>query len=154
MKQLTGLLSLTCVSTMCVSMASVPAMAGTLFCGAYPNWVLVIDEAQGKVVDKIHLDTGLPTSIRLSHDKKTIYVTTNDKSGVEVIDVATHKVTNHFVLNDATHKYRLQGGRPPIPRGNFSTPTRRRSRSSRIGIRSTRRSTRSSILLSRKSSRR
>src|SRR6202044_2631843 len=39
-------------------------------------------------------------------------VTTNDHSGVEVIDVATRKVTNHFVLNDATHKFRLNGGAP------------------------------------------
>jgi hypothetical protein len=114
MKQLTALLALSCV----------PAAAGTLFCGAYPNWVLVIDEAQGKVVDKIHLDTGLPTSVRLSHDKKTIYVTTNDHSGVEVIDVATHKVMNHFVLNDATHKFRLQGGAPD-PQGKvlYTTTT-------------------------------
>ncbi len=88
------------------------ASAGTLFCGAYPNWVLVIDEATGKVVDKIHLETGLPTSVRLSHDKNTIFVSTNDHSGIEVIDVATHKITNHFVLNDATHRYRLNGGAP------------------------------------------
>jgi DNA-binding beta-propeller fold protein YncE len=102
MKQLIALLALSCV----------PATAGTLFCGAYPDWVLVIDEAQGKVIDKVHLETGLPTSIRLSQDKKSIYVTTNDHSGVEVIDVATHKVTNHFVLNDPTHQFRLQGGAP------------------------------------------
>jgi DNA-binding beta-propeller fold protein YncE len=102
MKQLIALLSLLCVS----------ASAGTLFCGAYPNWVLVIDEAQGKVTDKIKLETGLPTSVRMSNDKKTLFVTTNDHSGVEVIDVATHKVTNHFVLNDPTHRYRLQGGAP------------------------------------------
>jgi hypothetical protein len=109
MKQLTALLSLACVPT---------AWAGTLFFAAYPHQVLVVDEATGKVTDTIQLETGLPTSIRISHDKKTIYVTTNDKSGVEVIDVATHKVTNHFVLNDATHKYRLQGGSPD-PEGKF-----------------------------------
>src|SRR5580700_5675100 len=97
-----ALLSLWCAS----------ASAGTLFCGAYPNLVLVIDEAQGKVIDRIQLETGLPTSVRLSHDRKTIFVTTNDRSGVEVIDVATRKVTNHFVLNDATHKFRLNGGAP------------------------------------------
>jgi DNA-binding beta-propeller fold protein YncE len=108
MKQLTALLLLTCAC----------APAGTLFCGAYPNQVLVVDEAQGKVIDTITLSTGLPTSLRLSHDKKTIYVTTNDKSGVEVIDVATHKITNHFVLNDATHKFRMQGGSPD-PEGKF-----------------------------------
>src|SRR3984957_374531 len=102
MKHLIGLLSLWCVS----------ASAGTLFCGAYPYWVLVIDEAQGKVTDKIRMETGLPTSVRISHDHKTIFVTTNDRSGVEVIDVASRKVTNHFVLNDATHKFRLNGGAP------------------------------------------
>ena len=88
------------------------ARGGTLFCGAYPYWVLVIDEAQGKVVDRIRMETGLPTSVRLSHDRKTLYVTTNDHSGVEVIDVATHKVLSHFVLNDATHRYRFNGGAP------------------------------------------
>ena len=29
-----------------------------------------------------------------------------------MIDVATHKVTNHFVLDDATHRYRVNGGAP------------------------------------------
>ena len=88
------------------------ASAGTLFCGAYPDWVLAIDESTGKVIDRIHLVTGLPTSVRMSHDKKTIYVSTNDHAGIEVIDVATRKVTNHFVLNDAAHRYRIQGGTP------------------------------------------
>jgi len=85
---------------------------GTLFCGAYPDLVLVIDEAQGKVVDKIKLVTGLPRSLRLSPDKKTIFVSTNDHNGFEVIDVATRKVTKHFVLDDATHRYRVLGGAP------------------------------------------
>ena len=102
MKQLLALLTILCV----------PASAGTLFCGAYPNLLLVIDEAQGKVVDTVKLETGLPTSLRLSHDKKLIYIFTNDHSGFEVFDVATHKVINHFVLNDATHRFRLQGGAP------------------------------------------
>jgi len=106
MKHLMALLSLS-LSLWCVSVS-----AGTLFCGAYPYWVLVIDEGQGKVTDKIRMETGLPTSVRISLDHKTIFVTTNDHSGVEVIDVATRKVTNHFVLNDATHKFRLNGGAP------------------------------------------
>ena len=62
--------------------------ASTLFMGAYPNSILVFDEAQGKVIEHIPLSTGLPTSMRLSADKKTLYVTTNDNSGIEVIDVA------------------------------------------------------------------
>jgi DNA-binding beta-propeller fold protein YncE len=86
------------------------AQAGTLFMGAYPNSLLVFDEAKGQIVDRIPLSTGLPTSIRLSMDRKTIYVTTNDHSGLEVVDVATHRVTNHFVLNSATKRYRFNGG--------------------------------------------
>src|SRR5215471_825941 len=88
------------------------ASAGTLVMGAYPDWLLVFDEAQGKVVDRIHLVTGLPRSLRASADRKTIYVSTNDHNGFEVLDVATRKITNHFVLDDATHRYRVNGGAP------------------------------------------
>jgi len=41
MKQLIALFAVSCIQ-LC---------AGTLFSGSYPNLVLVIDEAQGKVVD-------------------------------------------------------------------------------------------------------
>ena len=88
------------------------AQAGTLFMGAYPSSLLVFDEAKGEVVDRIPLTTGLPTSIRLSMDRKSIYVTTNDHSGIEVVDVATRKVTNHFVLNTPTRRFRFNGGTP------------------------------------------
>ena len=84
------------------------ASAGMLYLGAYPNSVLVFDEAKGQIVDRIHLTTGLPMSLRLSQDRKKIYVTTNDHSGIEVIDVATRKVINHFVLDNATQTLSLQ----------------------------------------------
>ena len=88
------------------------ASAGTLYLGAYPNIVMIVDTTDGKVLERIPLVTGLPTGLRLSDDKKTIFVTTNDHSGVEVIDIATRKVTNHFVLNDETHRYRVTGAAP------------------------------------------
>ena len=88
------------------------ACAATLFMGAYPNSILVFDEAQAKVIDRIPLTTGLPTSLRLSQDKKKLFVTTNDHSGIEVIDTATRKVVNHFVLNTPTKRYRFNGGTP------------------------------------------
>ena len=96
----------------CTLAMACAAHAGTLFLGAYPNSVLVFDEAQGKIVERIPLTTGLPSSLRLSQDRKTIYVTTLDHSGVEVIDVATRKVTNKFVLNSEAKRYRLNGGAP------------------------------------------
>src|ERR1700730_510170 len=88
------------------------AHGANVFLGAYPDSLLVFDESKGQVVDHIPLTTGLPTSMRLSLDGKKIYVTTNDRSGIEVIDVATHKVLNHFVLNTPTKRYRFTGGTP------------------------------------------
>lgn len=94
------------------------ALSATLFLGAYPSSIIVFDEAKGQIVDRIPLSTGLPTSMRLSQDRKTIYATTNDHSGIEVIDIASHKVTNHFVLNSETKRYRFNGG-VPDPEGKF-----------------------------------
>jgi DNA-binding beta-propeller fold protein YncE len=88
------------------------AYGSSLFFGAYPDKVLVFDDAKGQIEARIALVTGLPTSLSVSMDKKTIYVTTNDHDGIEVIDVATRKVTNHFVLDTATVKYRLNGVTP------------------------------------------
>lgn len=88
------------------------AQASTLFMGAYPNSLLVFDEGKGKVVQRIPLATGLPTSLRASSDKKTIYVTTITNSGIEVLDVATRKVTNKFSLNTPAQRYRFNGGAP------------------------------------------
>jgi DNA-binding beta-propeller fold protein YncE len=84
--------------------------AGTLFLPAYPNAVIVFDEAKGEIVDRIPLVTGTPMSIRLSPDHSKIYVSTIDHSGIEVIDVATRKVINHFVLNTPTKQFRFRGG--------------------------------------------
>ena len=92
--------------------------ASTLFLGAYPDQVLVFDDAKGVVEKRIQLSTGLPMSLNMSVDKKTIYATTNDHDGVEVIDVATRRVISHFVLDTATTKYRMYGATPD-PTGKF-----------------------------------
>ena len=97
---------------------SVSARGSTLFLGAYPDQVLVFDDVKGKMETRIKLTTGLPTSLSISMDRKTIYATTNDHDGIEVIDVATRKVTSHFVLDTPTTKYRLNGAMPD-PTGKF-----------------------------------
>jgi hypothetical protein len=86
------------------------ASAGTLYLPAYPATVLVFDESKGEVVDRIPLETGTPMSMRLAPDHKTIYITTVDHNGIEVVDLATRKVTNHFILNTPTTQYRFRGG--------------------------------------------
>jgi hypothetical protein len=95
------------------------AHAATLFTGTYHDTVIAFDEAKGKLVDTIQLTTGLPSGLRLSEDKTTLFVTTGDYSGIEVIDVATRKVTNHFVLNTPTKRYRFNAGGVPDPQGKF-----------------------------------
>lgn len=81
--------------------------AGTFYLPAYPATVLVFDEQKGQIIDRIPLSTGAPLGIRVSPDHKRIYVTTIDHNGIEVIDVATRKVINHFVLNTPTTQYRI-----------------------------------------------
>jgi len=89
---------------------TIAARGGTLFLPAYPHALLVFDEAKGEVVDTINLETGTPRAMRLSPDRRTIYVTTIDHNGIEVVDVATRKVTNHFVLNTSSKQFRMRGG--------------------------------------------
>lgn len=91
---------------------TLPLQAGTIFLGAYPDKLLILDEAKGVETGKLTLGTGLPTSMRLSTDKKKLYVTTITTSGFEVIDTATKKVVNSFSLNTPTTRYRFNGGVP------------------------------------------
>src|SRR5260370_16796278 len=62
--------------------------------------------------------------IRQSPDHKKIYVTTIDHNGIEVIDVATRKVVNHFVLNTPTKQYRFFSGTPDPEGKLFYTVTK------------------------------
>ena len=61
---------------------SASAYASTLFMGAYPTQVLVFDDTKGQMEARIQLVTGLPTSMSISLDRKTLYVTTNDHDGI------------------------------------------------------------------------
>lgn len=92
--------------------ACVQAAAGTIFLPGYPDRILVIDEATQKIVDKIPSEIGIPTGITRSYDRKKIYVTSNDNDGIEVIEITSHKVLQHFVLNNGAHKYRINGVAP------------------------------------------
>jgi len=88
------------------------AQGGTIFLPGYPDRILVIDETTLRIVEKIPSEIGIPTAIRQSYDRKKIYVTSNDKGGIEVIDIATRRVLDHFVLNDGNHQYRFSSVAP------------------------------------------
>src|SRR5437763_899808 len=91
---------------------SVAAHAGTIFLPGYPDRILVIDETSRQIVDRIPSEIGIPSGLTRSYDRKKIYVTSNDNDGVEVIDIASHKVLEHFVLNSGTRKMRINGVAP------------------------------------------
>jgi hypothetical protein len=89
-----------------------PALAGTIFLPGYPDRILVIDEATQKIIDKIPSEIGIPTGMARSYDRKKMYVTSNDNDGIEVIDIASHTVLQHFVLDGGNHKFRINGVAP------------------------------------------
>lgn len=91
-------------------LAAVTAAAqGTLFIGTWPHTIQVVDEARQQVVDKIDLSTGVPGGMQLSEDRKTLFVNTIEKNGIEIVDLATRKVTNSFTLNEGSKQLRIRG---------------------------------------------
>ena len=92
--------------------ASFAAAQGTLFVGTWPHTIQIVDEAQQKVVDHIELQTGTSHSMQISDDHKTIYASTLEKNGIEVIDVATRKMTNSFSLDEGGKKMRFTSWAP------------------------------------------
>ncbi len=95
-----------------LSLLCVTAQAGTLFLPAYPAHVLIVDEATQKILDRVPTEIGLPTGSYLSYDRKKIYLTTQDHNGIAVLDIATHKIVNHFLLNNGNHQFRFRGIAP------------------------------------------
>lgn len=94
------------------------AAQGTLLVGTWPHTIQVIDEAKHQIVDKIDTSTGIPEGMQLSEDRKTLFVNTLEKSGFEVIDLTTRKVTSSFTLNEPNKQYRIRGGAVD-PQGKF-----------------------------------
>jgi DNA-binding beta-propeller fold protein YncE len=88
---------------------------GLIFAGALQDKVLVIDEEQEKVVDRIKVQTGIPRRMFLSYDRTKIFIGTPLRTGIEVLDVRTRKITSHFVLNEPTRRVSM-GGAAPDPK--------------------------------------
>jgi hypothetical protein len=80
---------------------------GLCYMGTWPHHVLVMDERKEAVVDRIELKTGVPFGLTLSADRKKLYATTIERSGIETIDLATNKVIDSFELDSGNRKERL-----------------------------------------------
>ncbi len=99
------------------ALAPLASAQGLVFLGTWPKQIQVIDEASQKVIDHIELATGVPHDMRISEDRKTMYVATVDHNGIEVIDVATRKNTNAFVLDKGGTRVRFNSWAPDPERG-------------------------------------
>jgi hypothetical protein len=82
---------------------------GTIYVGTYAKKILVVNEANLKVVDSIPVSVGIPTSMVLSTNRKHFYVLDPQFENVEVIDIATRKAIDKFTLSSGNTRVRLWG---------------------------------------------
>jgi hypothetical protein len=91
--------ALACAAVANLALSAAPAETitggnATMFLGARPNRILVIDEATEKVTGFIPTKTGYPESLNLSKDKTRFYVTSSSMQDIEVVDVAKRAVVD------------------------------------------------------------
>lgn len=101
-----ALLRLCALMVLSISSACAEAL---LYIGAWPKQIIVIDESQQKVIDRIRLQTGTPRHVEISDDRKKLFVSTWEKNGVEVVDLEARKVVNSFLLDEGNRKVRFRG---------------------------------------------
>ena len=86
--------------------AAPPAGPTLIYVGALPHKMLVLDEGEEKVVDRIELKTGVGRGFVLSTDRKKVFVNTWPRCGIEVIDRASHQVIHSFELDEPSNAHR------------------------------------------------
>ena len=88
------------------------AGTGTIYVGAYPNRIFVVDEATEVVVDEIRMTLdGPPGDLMLSQDGARFYMRDLTFEQIEVIDVATRRSIDTFTLSEGTTKVRIRSFR-------------------------------------------
>jgi hypothetical protein len=99
-----------------VSFAAAPAAPakvsggnGTMYVGAWPNKILILDEATEKVTGAIDVQSGLPSRMTLTRDRSRIYFVNSLGESVEIVDLNTRKSIDHFTLSDGRKKTRIRG---------------------------------------------
>jgi hypothetical protein len=102
-------LSLVSAASAVASAGAANAGAQLMYLGVWPHAVLVMDAAQGKIVDKINLPTDVARTLVLSPDKSKLYASTVKDNSIVTIDLATRKVTDSFPLNTGNTNYRVGG---------------------------------------------
>jgi hypothetical protein len=104
-----ALLSLSSGVSFAASATTANAGPQLMYLGVWPHTVLVMDSAQGKIIDKINLPTDIARVLVLSPDKTMLYGSTVRDNTIVSINLSTRKVTDSFPINSADTNYRLSG---------------------------------------------
>ena len=82
---------------------------GTIYVGAFPNRIFVVDEATEQVVDEMTMTLdGPPSDLRLSADRTRLYMRDRSFEQIEVIDVATRRTLDTITLSEGATKIRIR----------------------------------------------
>ena len=115
MRLLSVAIAIAAAVTAVASAQSAPAVTagtGTIYVGAYPNRIFVVDEATEAVVDEIRMTLdGPPGDLMLSQDGARFYMRDRTFEQIEVIDVATRRSIDTFTLSEGTTKVRIRSFR-------------------------------------------
>lgn len=93
------------------SAPAVSAGGGTLYLGAFPSRIFVIDEAAARVVDEIAVPHGSPRSMVVSEDRERFYFLDPTMEHLTTVDVASREVTDSFRFSAGDRTVRIRGFR-------------------------------------------
>src|ERR1700733_10676752 len=91
---------------------SAPAAGTQMYVCDVSHRLLVIDEAEQKLIDTVTLPTGVGRGLFLSNDRKKIFLNTWPRCGVEVFDRETRKITSSFALDQGNRRMWLRSFAP------------------------------------------
>lgn len=94
--------------------SSAPAVSagdGTLYLGAFPGRIFVIDEATTRVVDEIAAPHGSPRAMVVSEDRERFYFLDPTMEHLTTVDVASREVTDSFRFSAGARTVRIRGFR-------------------------------------------
>ena len=93
------------------SAGRVSAGDGTLYLGAYPSRIFVIDEATTSVVDEIEVPHGAPRAMVASEDRERFYFLDPTMEHLTTVDIASREVTDSFTFSDGNRRVRIRAFR-------------------------------------------
>lgn len=89
----------------------VSAGDGTLYLGAFPSRIFVIDEATTSVVDEIAAPHGSPRAMVVSEDRERFYFLDPTMEYLTTVDVASREVTDSLTFSEGNRTVRIRGFR-------------------------------------------